>query len=63
MITLIRKLFWFAVFLLATFCFIVLFEHGTANFSGNARTEFENLKAMFGKDIKRNPDESDAAAR
>jgi hypothetical protein len=63
MIALIRKLFWFAVFLLATFCFIVVFEHGTANFADNARKEFAGLKEMFGKDIKRKPDHSDAAAR
>jgi hypothetical protein len=60
MIALIRKLFWFAVFLLATFCFIVLFEHGTTNFSQNARTEFSDLKAMLGKDVKRKADDTEA---
>jgi hypothetical protein len=50
---LIRKLFWFAVFLLATFCFIVLFEHGTKDFSKNAHQEFLDLKQMYGMDAKK----------
>jgi hypothetical protein len=60
MIALVRKLFWFAVFLLATFCFIVIFEHGTANFTANAKQEYADLKQMFFKDIKRKPDTSDS---
>jgi hypothetical protein len=63
MIVLIRKLFWFAIFLLATFCFIVIFERGTSNFSKNAREEFDELKEMFGKDIEHKPGESDKVTR
>jgi len=38
---LIRTLFWFAVFLVSTFAFTVIFEHGFTNFSGNADKEFK----------------------
>lgn len=34
---LLRGLFWFALFVFFTFCFVVLFEYGTADF----RTGFE----------------------
>jgi hypothetical protein len=60
---LIRKLFWFALFLIATFCFVVLFEHGFHNFPANAQVEFENLKKLYHAKIERAPDESDAVAR
>ena len=38
---LIRTLFWFAVFLVSTFVFTVIFEHGISNFSVNADREFK----------------------
>jgi hypothetical protein len=63
MSALIRKLFWFAVFLLATFCFIVLFEHGPSNFQENARKVSAELKEMFGTTLKRQPDKSDDPSR
>jgi len=46
MIWLIRKLFWFGLFLVATFAFLVLFEHGTDNFIKNAQQDFQTYKAM-----------------
>ena len=45
---LIRSIFWFALFVASTFCFIVVFEHGFTNFSGNAQKEFESVKTMVG---------------
>lgn len=38
---LIRSLFWFAVFVVSTFVFTVIFEHGIANFSADAEKEFK----------------------
>lgn len=58
MIALIRKLFWFALFVAFTFGFIVLFEHGTDNFGKNAQVEFHDLQKFFGK-ISRPKDNSD----
>jgi hypothetical protein len=37
----IRSLFWFAVFLVSTFVFTVIFEHGVSNFGANADREFK----------------------
>lgn len=60
---LFRKLFWIAFFLVATFGFVVLFEHGTTNYVENAKTEFEALKESYAKPVERKEDTSDAAAR
>lgn len=56
---LIRSLFWFAVFVAATFAFTVLFEHGPTNFAANAQREFETLKKLYDKEIQRKGDQSD----
>ena len=45
---LIRSIFWFALFLASTFCFIVVFEHGISNFGDNAKKEFASLQIIFG---------------
>jgi hypothetical protein len=45
---LIRSLFWFALFVASTFCFIVVFEHGFSNFGENSKKEVEYLKNVFG---------------
>ncbi len=55
---LIRTLFWFAVFVIATFAFTVLFEHGTTNYMQNAEREFNSLKKQFDKKIERKGDQS-----
>ena len=60
---LIRSLFWFALFLAATFAFTVLFEHGTTNFSENAQKELTLLQNLYGKKIDRKKDESDKLGR
>lgn len=52
---LLRSLFWFALFLASTFCFVVLFEHGFTNFGGNAEKELESVKKMVGLAPKKAP--------
>ncbi len=60
--SLIRKLFWLTLFLVATFGFVVLFEHGTDNYLENAQAEFENLREWI-QPLTRPEDKSDAVAR
>jgi hypothetical protein len=45
---LIRSIFWFALFVASTFCFVVVFEHGFTDFGGNAQKEFESVKTKVG---------------
>ena len=56
---LIRKLFWTAVFLPATFAFTVIFEHGPTNFSENAKKEIEILQKLVGSKPEKRKDDSD----
>lgn len=46
---LLRKLFWFSLFVAFTFCFVVLFEYGAKdffkNFPKNAETEIARFQA------------------
>ncbi len=44
---LIRKLFWVALTAAFAFGFVVLFEHGTVDYAGNAQREFVALKAIM----------------
>lgn len=55
---LIRSLFWLTVFVVATFGFTVLFEHGTGNYFDNARKEFDYLSKMVGAKPEKKKDES-----
>jgi hypothetical protein len=59
----LRKLFWIALFLASTFCFIVLFEHGPQNFAQNCQVELQNMQKLFNKKIERKGDESDKAGK
>ena len=63
MVWLIRKLFWFCLFLVATFCFVVLFEHGTSNYAQSAQEEFEKLRKLVNMQVVRKKDESDKIGR
>jgi hypothetical protein len=49
----IRGLFWLALFIFFTFCFVVLFQYGTANFSDGFRKEGQKCvtfaKSLFSK--------------
>jgi hypothetical protein len=49
---LIRTLFWIALFVASTFCFIVIFEYGFSNFGANAKKEMDSLKTVFGLGAK-----------
>jgi hypothetical protein len=49
---LIRNIFWIAFFVVATFAFIVLFEHGPTNFVDNAKREMNELPVIFGLQSK-----------
>lgn len=44
--SLIRGLFWIALFAFFTFCFVVLFEYGTRDFQTGFKTEFEKVKTF-----------------
>jgi hypothetical protein len=62
MITLLRKLFWFALFVIFTLGFVTLWDHGFDSgkqFTTDAKSEFSDLMAMVGHPIKRPPDKSD----
>jgi hypothetical protein len=61
--SLIRNLFWFAVFLAATFAFTVLFEHGPENFGQNAKKEMDSLTKLYSTKIEKKKDESDKLGR
>ena len=46
---LLRGLFWFALFLVLTFCFVVLFEYGPHDFAGGAQKEYARVKSFVVK--------------
>ncbi len=44
--SLLRGLFWVALFLFFTFSFVVLFEYGTHDFVGGFQKEFDRIKTF-----------------
>ena len=50
---LIRGLFWFALFIFFTFCFVVLFEYGTHDFSNGFQKEFARMKSFVMKEAEK----------
>ena len=56
---LLRTIFWFVLFLGATFVFTVLFEHGPFDFRENAKKEYVSLSKLVGADVKNRGDQSD----
>lgn len=44
--SLIRTLFWVVLFVFFTFCFVVLFEYGTHDFTSGFKKEFARLEAF-----------------
>ena len=56
---LLRYAFWGALFVLCTFAFTVLFEHGPMNYFEDAKKEKETLMGMMGKKVERKTDSSD----
>lgn len=55
--SMVGKLFWVLLFLVFTFGFTVLFDHGTENYVENAQKDFEVLKEMVmpSGDAKKKP--------
>jgi hypothetical protein len=45
----LRGLFWFALFLVLTFCFVVLFEYGPRDFVNGAQKEYGRVKSFVVK--------------
>jgi hypothetical protein len=43
---LLRGLFWFALFIVFTFCFVVLFEYGPGGFAKGVRKEYARVKSF-----------------
>ena len=48
---LIRNLFWLAIFVIATLCFVVLFEKGTAHFVSNVQKQALELSRAVQEQI------------
>jgi len=46
---LLRGLFWFVLFLVLTFCFVVLFEYGPRDFASGAEKEYARIKSLLVK--------------
>jgi hypothetical protein len=44
--SLVRGLFWIALFVFFTFCFVVLFEYGTHDFANGFQKEFNRIKTF-----------------
>jgi hypothetical protein len=53
--SLLRGLFWLVLFVFFTFCFVVLFEYGTHDFTGGFQKEFERLKTFAKEAAKPKP--------
>ena len=49
---LLRSVFWFGLFLLLTFCFVVLFEYGPHDFANGAQKEYARIKSLVIKRIE-----------
>jgi len=50
--SLLRGLFWLVLFAFFTFCFVVLFEYGTRDFTSGFKKEFERVQ-KFAKEAAR----------
>ena len=46
---LLRGLFWLALFLVLTFCFVVVFEYGPRDFANGAKKEYARVKSLVVK--------------
>jgi hypothetical protein len=49
--SLLRGIFWIALFIFFTFCFVVLFEYGTHDFSTGFQKEFSRVKTFVMKQV------------
>jgi hypothetical protein len=46
---LLRGIFWFGLFLVLTFCFVVLFDYGPRDFANGAQKEYARVKSFVVK--------------
>ena len=46
---LLRSVFWFGLFIVLTFCFVVLFEYGPHDFVNGAQKEYARMKSFVVK--------------
>lgn len=46
---LLRGIFWLGLFLILTFCFVVLFEYGPRDFANGAQKEYARVKSFVVK--------------
>ena len=46
---LLRSLFWFVLFIVLTFCFVVLFEYGPHDFANGVQKEYVRVKSFIAK--------------
>jgi hypothetical protein len=58
---LLRGLFWVALFLVLTFCFVVLFEYGPRDFVSGAQKEYDRVKSLVVKRTEETGDKKKAA--
>jgi hypothetical protein len=49
--SLLRGIFWFALFVFFTFCFVVLFDYGTHDFVNGFQKEFARVKSFVVKQV------------
>ena len=46
---LLRGLFWLVLFIVLTFCFVVLFEYGPHDFANGVQKEYARVKSFVAK--------------
>jgi hypothetical protein len=46
---LVRGLFWLVLFIVLTFCFVVLFEYGPHDFANGVQKEYVRVKSFIAK--------------
>jgi len=51
--SLLRGIFWIALFIFFTFCFVVLFEYGTSGFTTGFQKEFSRIKTFVLKQVSK----------
>ena len=54
--SLIRSLFWVVLFVFFTFCFVVLFEHGTRDFVPGFKKEYARVEAFVKQATSKAPE-------
>src|SRR5437899_11898019 len=50
---LLRGLFWFALFIVFTFCFVVLFEYGPRDFANGVQKDYIRVKSFVAKQTEK----------